>query len=399
MAWKAQRDVVITPMAALDPVELAQALIRCPSITPKDEGALAVLERALTPLGFTCHRLHFEQDGTAPIDNLYARIGTAGPNFCFAGHTDVVPPGDNWQHDPFAATVEDGILFGRGAVDMKSAIAAFAAAASRYLANGTPKGSISLLITGDEEGPAINGTPKMLGWLKEHGETLSHCIVGEPTATARAGDTLKIGRRGSITTEVTVRGVQGHVGYPHRARNPIPAMAALVTRLSSQVLDQGTEHFEPSSFSFTTVDVGNPAANVIPAEARATFNIRFNDTHSADSLKRWIEGEVKAVEADTKCEIALRFTVGGDVFLTKPGRFTDLVSKAVQRATSVAPEFSTTGGTSDARFIRAHCPVAELGLPGGTMHKVDECVPVAEITRLSDIYLKILEHYFADPPQ
>jgi len=399
MAWKAQRDVLITPMAVLDPVELAQALIRCPSVTPKDEGALAVLEKALAPLGFTCHRLHFEQDGTAPIDNLYARIGTAGPNFCFAGHTDVVPPGENWQHGPFSGTVENGTLYGRGAVDMKSAIAAFAAAASRYLANDTPKGSISLLITGDEEGPAINGTPKLLGWLQERGETLDHCIVGEPTATARAGDTLKIGRRGSITTDVTVRGVQGHVGYPHRARNPIPAMAALISRLSSHVLDKGTEHFEPSSLSFTTVDVGNPAANVIPAEARATFNIRFNDTHSANSLKRWIEGEAKTVEADTKCEIALRFTVGGDVFITQPGSFTDLVSKAVQRATNAAPEFSTTGGTSDARFIRAHCPVAELGLPGGTMHKVDECVPIAEIARLSDIYLAILEHYFADPPQ
>ncbi len=386
-------------MDILDPVELAQALIRCPSVTPKDEGALAVLEKALTPLGFTCHRLHFEQDGTAPIANLYARIGTAGPNFCFAGHTDVVPPGEKWSHDPFAGTIENGTLYGRGAVDMKSAIAAFAAAASRYLANGAPKGSISLLITGDEEGPAINGTPKMLGWLKEHGETIDHCIVGEPTATHRAGDTLKIGRRGSITTEVTVCGVQGHVGYPHRARNPIPAMAALVTHLSSHTLDKGTEHFEPSTLSFTTVDVGNPTANVIPAEARATFNIRFNDAHSADSLKRWIDGEAKAVRADTDCEIELRFTVGGDVFITKPGSFTDLVSKAVQRATNAAPEFSTTGGTSDARFIRAHCPVAELGLPGGTMHKVDECVAVAEIARLADIYLAILEQYFADPPK
>ncbi len=384
---------------ALDPIELSQALIRCPSVTPKDEGALGVLERALTPLDFACHRLRFEQDGTAPIENIYARIGTAGPNFCFAGHTDVVPPGEKWSHDPFAGTVEDGTLYGRGAVDMKSAIAAFAAAASRYLANGAPKGSISLLITGDEEGPAINGTPKMLGWLKERGETLSHCIVGEPTATTRAGDTLKIGRRGSITTGVVVRGVQGHVGYPHRARNPIPAIAALITRLSSLALDKGTEHFEPSTLSFTTVDVGNPAANVIPAEAHATFNIRFNDAHSSETLKRWIEGEAKTIEADTSCEIALRFTVGGDVFITKPGSFTDLVSKAVESSTGETPEFSTTGGTSDARFIRAYCPVAELGLPGTTMHKVDECVPVAEITRLSDIYLKILEHYFANPPR
>jgi succinyl-diaminopimelate desuccinylase len=282
---------------------------------------------------------------------------------------------------------------------MKSAIAAFAAAASRYLEKGAPKGSISLLITGDEEGPAINGTPKMLGWLKEHGETLSHCIVGEPTATTRAGDTLKIGRRGTMATAVTIRGVQGHVGYPHRARNPIPALAALVTRLSSYVLDKGTEHFEPTTLSFTTVDVGNPATNVIPAEAHATFNIRFNDSHSAETLKHWIEAEAKTIEADTDCEIIPRFTIGGDVFLTKPGSFTDLVAKAVKTATGAAPEFSTTGGTSDARFIRSYCPVAELGLPGGTMHKVDECVPVAEIARLSDIYLTILEHYFANPPQ
>ena len=386
-------------MAVPDPVALAQELIRCPSVTPRDEGALDALEKALTPLGFTCHRLRFEQEGTPPIDNLYARIGSGAPHFCYAGHTDVVPPGENWRHDPFAAAIENGTLFGRGAADMKSSIAAFASAAARYLDGNKLNGSISLLITGDEEGPAINGTSRMLGWLKEHGETIDHCIVGEPTATARSGDTLKIGRRGSITTYVTVRGLQGHVGYPHRARNPIPAMAALVTRLSSHTLDTGTEHFEPSSLSFTTVDVGNPATNVIPAEARATFNIRFNDSHSAESLKRWIEREANAVAQDSGCGIALKVTVGGEVFLTKPGSFTDLVATAVKNTTGEAPEFSTTGGTSDARFIRSHCPVAELGLPGGTMHKVDECVPVAEIQRLSDIYLAILEHYFADPPK
>ncbi len=385
-------------MDILDPVALAQALIRCPSVTPKDEGALAALERTLTPLGFVCHRLHFEQDGTAPIDNLYARAGTAGPNFCFAGHTDVVPPGEKWSRDPFAATVENGTLYGRGAVDMKSAIAAFAAAASRILANGAPKGSISLLITGDEEGPAINGTPKMLGWLKEHGEKLSHCIVGEPTATHRAGDTLKIGRRGSYTGKITVLGAQGHVGYPQNALNPIPVLAALISKLSSHVLDEGTEHFEPSTLSFTTVDVGNPATNVIPAEARATFNIRFNDSHSPESLEAWIATEMEQV-LPPGFGIQIARSVGGDVFLTKPGTFTELVAKAVESAAGSRPLFSTTGGTSDARFIRAHCPVAELGLPGGTMHKVDECVPVAEIARLSDIYLAILEHYFADPPK
>jgi succinyl-diaminopimelate desuccinylase len=385
-------------MTVPDPIALAQELIRCPSVTPKDAGALGVLEKTLTPLGFTCHRLRFEQDGTAPIDNLYARIGTAAPNFCFAGHTDVVPPGDNWSHAPFAAVIENGTLYGRGAADMKSSIAAFASAAARYLETGKLKGSISFLITGDEEGPAINGTPKMLDWLKERGETINHCIVGEPTATTRAGDTLKIGRRGSITFQVVVRGVQGHVGYPHRARNPIPVMAALISRVSSLVLDEGTKHFEPSTLSFTTVDVGNPATNVIPAEARATFNIRFNDKHTPDSLGLMLMEEMGAV-MPAGYGFKSTGTIGGDVFITEPGSFTDLVSNAVQRATNAAPELSTTGGTSDARFIRAHCPVAELGLPGGTMHKVDECVPIAEISRLSDIYLAILEQYFADPPQ
>jgi len=384
----------------MDPVDLARALIRCPSVTPKDEGALDVLEAALKPLGFICHKLRFEADGTAPVDNLYARIGTAAPNFCFAGHTDVVPPGDTslWGHDPFAAEVKDGVLYGRGAADMKSAIAAFVDAASRYLSGCKPNGSISLLITGDEEGPAINGTPKMLDWLKARGETLDHCIVGEPTSTIHAGDTLKIGRRGSLTARITVTGVQGHVGYPHKARNPIPAMAALVERLSSHVIDEGTGHFEKSTLSFTTVDVGNPAGNVIPAEARAQLNIRFNDAQSPAKLKSWIESEADAVSKRSGCAIDLQFDVGGNVFLTKPGPFVTLVSDATGRVTGAPPTLSTTGGTSDARFIRDHCPVAELGLPGGTMHKADECVPVAEIHRLSDIYKAVLERYFATPP-
>jgi succinyl-diaminopimelate desuccinylase len=383
----------------MDPVDLARALIRCPSVTPKDEGALGALEAVLAPLGFTCHRLRFEAEGTAPVDNLYARIGTAGPNFCFAGHTDVVPPGDAslWRHDPFAAEIKGGMLYGRGAADMKSAIAAFAHAASRYLGEQELKGSISLLITGDEEGPAINGTPKMLDWLKAQGETLDHCIVGEPTSTAKAGDTLKIGRRGSLTARLTVTGAQGHVGYPHKARNPIPAMAALIERLSSHVIDEGTEHFEKSTLSFTTVDVGNPASNVIPAEAHAQLNIRFNDAQSPEKLQAWIEREADAVSKRSGCTIALRFDVGGNVFLTKPGAFVDLVSEATGRVTGAPPALSTTGGTSDARFIRNHCPVAELGLPGGTMHKADECVPVAEIHRLSDIYKAVLERYFATP--
>ncbi len=374
----------------MDPVELAQALIRRPSVTPKDAGALDVLEAALKPLGFDCRRLPF-----GDIDNLYARLGSEAPNFCFAGHTDVVPPGDAslWRHDPFGAEIEDGVLYGRGASDMKSAIAAFVHAVARF---GRPrKGSISLLITGDEEGPAINGTTKVLDWLKEKGETLDHCIVGEPTATARAGDTLKIGRRGSLTAGVAVRGTQGHVGYPKKALNPIPAMAALIARLSSRVLDEGTEHFEPSSLSFTTVDVGNPAGNVIPAEARAQFNIRFNDAQTPDGMKAWIQGEADTVAGETGCAVELRFELGANVFITEPGDFVSLVADAAGHALDTPPTISTTGGTSDARFIRHHCPVVELGLPGGTMHKADECVAVVDIRQLSDVYLAILKRYFA----
>jgi succinyl-diaminopimelate desuccinylase len=380
----------------IDPVALAQDLIRCPSVTPADAGALDILARALSALGFTCRRLTFEE-----VDNLYARIGSGAPNFCYAGHTDVVPPGDVslWRYGPFEAEIRSDTLFGRGAADMKSSIAAFVNAVSRYLPDRMLKGSISLLITGDEEGPSINGTAKVLDWMRENGETISHCIVGEPTATARAGDTLKIGRRGSLTAHVAVRGMQGHVGYPHKAKNPIPAMASLISKLSAHELDKGTEHFEPSTLSFTTVDVGNPATNVIPAEARATLNIRFNDAHSGDSLKAWIQSEADTIAKQSGCEIELRCVLGGEVFLTTPGAFTALVADAVKQATGAAPEFSTTGGTSDARFIRNHCPVAELGLPGGTMHKSDECMPLGEIHRLSDIYFAILERYFADPPQ
>ena len=384
----------------MDPVELAQRLIRCPSVTPRDEGALDVLEAALKPLGFACHRLRFEQARTPSIDNLYARIGSGSPNFCFAGHTDVVPPGDKalWRHDPFAGEIRDGTLYGRGAADMKSAIAAFVHAVERHLAESPPKGSISLLITGDEEGPAINGTAKVLDWLKSRGEVLSHCIVGEPTSTARAGDTLKIGRRGSLTARVAVRGVQGHVGYPAKARNPIPAMAALVQRLSSHVLDEGTAHFEPSTLSFTTLDVGNPAGNVIPAEARAQFNIRFNDSQTPDGLKRWIESEAAAVRTASGCELDLKFELGANAFLTEPGTFVSLVADAARHVIDAPPAISTTGGTSDARFIKEHCPVVELGLPGGTMHKADECVAVAEIGLLSDVYKAVLDRYFANPP-
>jgi succinyl-diaminopimelate desuccinylase len=387
-------------MTTLDPVSLAQSLIRCPSVTPEDAGAIGVLEDALKPLGFTCHRLRFEQAGTAPVENLYARIGTAGPNFCFAGHTDVVPPGDRalWRADPFAAEIRDGVLYGRGAADMKSAVAAFAAAAARVLKGPARKGSISLLITGDEEGVSINGTPKILGWLKTRGEKLDHCVVGEPTSVAVTGDTIKIGRRGSIGTRVSVRGVQGHVGYPREALNPIPAIAALITRLSTHTLDRGNRHFDPSTLAFTSVDVGNPATNVIPAEAHAVFNIRFNNEHTAESLERWIETEADAVATEFGCEIAVKSNVSGVAFLTEPGAFTTMIASAVERTTGQKAQFSTSGGTSDARFIKDHCPVAELGLASKTMHKADECVPLREILSLTDIYANLLTDYFANPP-
>ena len=389
-------------MSTLDSVALAQALIRCPSVTPHDAGALAVLEAALKPLGFACHRLRFEEPGSEPIENLYARIGTQGPNLCFAGHTDVVPPGDAklWKHDPFGAVIANGSLYGRGAVDMKSAIACFTVAASRYIATGRPYGSISLLITGDEEGPTnVNGTKKMLVWLKEQGEKLSHCIVGEPTATAVTGDVLKIGRRGTMNAKLTVTGTQGHVAYPAQANNPIVALAELVTRLANWRLDEGTDHFDPSTLAFTTVDVGNPATNVIPAAARAAFNIRFNDRHKSADLIAHIKTEAAAIEKARGVRIEMTAHASGEPFLTKPGAFTKLLSDVVTDVTGRAPDLSTTGGTSDARFIKDHCPVVEMGLPGGTMHKADECVPVAEIEKLTTLYERVLAAYFAALPQ
>jgi succinyl-diaminopimelate desuccinylase len=387
-------------MTSVDPVALAQALIRCRSVTPADDGAIGAIADALEPLGFVCHRLPFETPGTASIENLYARVGTAGPNFCFAGHTDVVPPGNEqtWQIDPFAAEIRDGVLYGRGAADMKAAIACFIAAVARTLEKGAPNGSISLLITGDEEGPNINGTKRVLDWLKEKGERLDHCLVGEPTAMANAGDTIKIGRRGSMRVELTVRGVQGHTAYPNRAINPIPILASLVARLDGEKLDSGTPHFEPSTLAFTTFDVGNPAGNVSPAEARAACNIRFNDLHTPESLVGRIQGIAKQIAAQTGSEISVTSSVGGTAFVTQPGAFTDLLSRAIADVTGEAPTLSTTGGTSDARFIKDHCPVAEVGLPGATMHQVDECMPLAEISRLTDIYAAVLGTYFGSPP-
>jgi succinyl-diaminopimelate desuccinylase len=379
----------------VDPLHLAQALIRRPSVTPRDEGALSVLEDALKPLGFVCYRLRFEAEGTPPVENLYARLGTRGPNFCFAGHTDVVPPGDSkrWRHDAFAADIVDGVLYGRGATDMKGAIAAFVAAVSRIRSN--IPGSVSLLITGDEEGPAINGTIKVLDWLKKRGEKLDHCLVGEPSSAARTGDVIKIGRRGSMNFQLRVAGVQGHVAYPAQALNPIPILAELVARLSSQPLDKGSDHFEASTLSFTSVDVGNATTNVIPGEARAAFNVRFNDLHTPDSLLRHVQSLAKEVARERGGEIAIAHEVSGVSFVTQPGSFTDLLREAVEAATGIAPEFSTGGGTSDARFIKDHCPVAELGLPSRTMHKFDECVVVMDLEALTRIYETVLTSYFA----
>ena len=374
----------------IDPLALAQALIRRPSVTPRDAGALDVLEAVLKDIGFTTHRLPF-----GDIDNLYARIGDAIPHFCFAGHTDVVPVGEGWKADPFAAEVKDGMLYGRGAADMKSAIAAFAAAAARV---GTPKGSISLLITGDEEGIAVNGTVKLLEWLKARGEKIDHCVVGEPTSVGHAGDTLKIGRRGSINFKLTVTGVQGHVGYPHKAKNPIPVLAELVTQLAAHQLDKGNAHFDPSTLAFTSMDVGNDTTNVIPGEARAAFNIRFNDKHTPDSLINWVRDRADRVAQQSGCAIAVTAQTSGVSFLTAPGKFTQLVSDTVSSVTGQSPFFSTSGGTSDARFIKDICPEVELGLAGGTMHKADECVPVSEIAALTDIYEALLKAYFARPP-
>jgi succinyl-diaminopimelate desuccinylase len=387
-------------MSRIDPIALSQALIRCPSVTPDDAGALGVLEAALKPLGFTCERLRFQAQGTAAIENLYARIGTEAPNFCFAGHTDVVPVGDraSWRFDPFAAEIRDGMLYGRGAADMKSAIAAFAAAASRVLEKGRPRGSISFLITGDEEGDAINGTEAVLKSLAAKGERIDHCLVGEPTATSIAGDTIKIGRRGSMRLWLTVTGVQGHTAYPQRAINPIPVLAEIVAKLAAQPLDTGTEHFQASTLAFTTFDVGNPAGNVSPEKATASCNIRYNDLHTGESLTRRVKETGEAICKAKGASFDVRAVVGGVAFVTHPGAFTDMLSRAIQSRIQNPPELSTTGGTSDARFIRQYCPVAEVGLPGTTMHKVDECAPVAEIERLTDIYAAILDSYFASPP-
>jgi succinyl-diaminopimelate desuccinylase len=379
----------------INPVELAQALIKRPSVTPADAGALDVLESALRPLGFKCTRMPFGQ-GKDRIDNLYARIGTTAPHFSFAGHTDVVPTGDEskWSSAPFAASLRDGRLYGRGAADMKGGIAAFAAAASRHLAKGTLKGSISFLITGDEEGDSINGTDPMLRAIKNNGEHIDHCLVGEPTNQKRLGDMAKIGRRGSFTATIKALGTQGHVAYPHLADNPLPKLVALLERFTKARLDQGTEHFQPSNLEIVTIDTGNKATNVIPAEAIARFNIRFNDRHTQASLEDWVKGEILRFQAEHGGAFETSFLGNGEAFVTAPGAFTDLVCEAIAAETGSKPELSTSGGTSDARFIKDYAPVVEFGLVGETMHKIDENVPVADIEALTRIYERVLSGYF-----
>ncbi|WP_312599151.1 succinyl-diaminopimelate desuccinylase [Brevundimonas sp.] len=386
----------------IDPVELTQALIRRPSVTPADEGAMDVLERHLTTLGFTCRRLAFEGPSgvgvDARIENLYARRGTGSPNLCFAGHTDVVPtgPSDQWSAQPFEAEVKDGVLYGRGAVDMKGGIAAWVAAVSQVIADhakngGEPAGSLSFLITGDEEGPALHGTKRVVETLAAEGEVIDACVVGEPSSSQQLGDMIKVGRRGSLNTWITVQGKQGHVAYPERAANPAPVIARLMTRLNDHVLDSGYEGFPPSNLEITTIDIANPATNIIPAEARARLNIRFNPSHTGDALIDWLNREAGAVQAETGLQITLEHLCSGEAFLTEPGDFVSAVQDAVESELGRRPEASTTGGTSDARFIRALCPVLELGLVGQTMHQIDERVPTAELEALTAVYRRVIE--------
>jgi succinyl-diaminopimelate desuccinylase len=381
-----------------DPVALTRALVQCPSVTPEEGGALAALEAVLRPAGFGCERVIFSEPGTPDVDNLYARIGTGAPCLLFAGHTDVVPAGDaaQWSHGPFAGEIADGQLYGRGAVDMKGGIACFLAATLDHLAanGGQPKGSIGFLITGDEEGPSVNGTAKLLAWAHERGERFDHCIVGEPSNPEALGDMIKIGRRGSLSAVVTVEGRQGHVAYPQRAANPIPVLLDILGQLTARPLDAGNAHFQPSNLEITSVDVGNAATNVIPQTATGRFNIRFNDEHTLDGLKAWIE-DVVAASARPGIVPSVAYARGNSQsFITKPGPFVDMVAATIAEVTGRRPELSTSGGTSDARFIKDYCPVIEFGLVGQTMHAVDERVPVADLTALTAIYRRIIDRYF-----
>ena len=381
-----------------DPVAIARDLLRCPSVTPVEGGALSFLETVLKNAGFTVHRMTFSEPGTADVENLYARIGTGSPHLMFAGHTDVVPPGDPkaWSHAPFAGDIEGGVLYGRGAVDMKGAIACKLAAALDHLAanGGKPKGSISFLITGDEEGVAVNGSPKLLKWAAAHGEKFDHCVLGEPGNVDELGDTIKLGRRGSQNGVLVVTGKMGHVAYPHRADNPVRGLVKLMGALMDGPLDKGSHKFDPSNLEFTSIDIGNPTVNLIPGEARARFNIRFNDCHSYASLQALVEQRAAKIAGNSvKWKIDWEPS-NADVFYTEPSPFTDVVIGAVAEVTGRKPKLSTSGGTSDARFIKDYCPVVEFGLVGQTMHATDERVPVADLQTLTAVYRRILDNYF-----
>jgi len=370
-----------------DPLPLAQSLIRCASVTPADGGTQDVLGAMLERMGFVIHRLRYGE-----IENVFARLGTGGPHICFAGHTDVVPVGAaNWRSDPFGGEVRDGVLYGRGACDMKGAIAAFVAGVAQHLEQGALKGSISFLITGDEEGPAVDGTVKVLEWMRANDQIPDFCLIGEPTCPVRLGDMVKIGRRGSVNMTIEVHGTQGHVAYPHRADNPVHRLIRALDALTSAPVDAGTEWFEPSSLQVTSIDVGNGVTNVIPASARAALNIRFNEGHSGASLTAW----VRATVARYAERFDLESSVSGESFVTKPGPLVEIMRQAIQAATGIDPKLDTGGGTSDARFIARYCPVAEFGLVGATMHQTDECVPVAELRDLARIYRDIVAAFLA----
>ena len=383
---------------SIDPIALAQSLIRCRSITPDEAGALDTLAAALTPIGFRCLRFQFADPGQVPVETLYARLGAESPTLCFAGHTDVVPPGpeEAWSADPFAGAIAGGRLIGRGAVDMKGAIAAFVAAVARRLESAGPQpGSISLLITGDEEGPALHGTARVLPWLADHGERFDACLIGEPTSVRQVGDTIKIGRRGSLKAALTAHGIQGHVAYPDAADNAAHRLVHMLSALLAEPLDSGTEHFAPSSLQVSTIDIGNPTSNVIPAAARAVFNIRFNDRHSLASLREWIRARLDRVGGHYDLEI----TLSGDAFISPPGPFADRVAEAVAGVTGSRPAFDTGGGTSDARFIKDYCPVVECGLLNRTAHQIDEHVTLDDLARLTDIYTAILDAVLSAPAE
>ena len=384
-----------------DPVPLLQDLIRCKSVTPAEGGALTLLENTLSQAGFVCQRLIFKAEGTPDVENLFARFGTGAPHLCFAGHTDVVPEGhaESWSHQPFAADIADGFIYGRGATDMKGSVAAFAAAAIDFMRTaGKFKGSISFLITGDEEGPAINGTVKVLHWMRDNGHVPDHCLVGEPSCVDALGDTIKIGRRGSLSFAITVEGKQGHAAYPQKADNPVPKLARFVDRVSFAQIDGGNDHFGPSTLAVTSFDVGNPAGNVIPSRAAAKFNIRFSTEHGFASLKQWVDDHIAAVKAELGGTWSYATIEGADAFITEPGAFVGLVQDAVEAETGILPKLSTSGGTSDARFIKDFCPVLEFGPTNATIHQTDERISIEELRATQAIYGRIIADYFSNQP-